>query len=121
MIRRGLRTCEAAGHGIRRACGRAAATMLAVLLSVLIGGRGPAEERRLDREQAESATSQPLALELNQASGERKLWQTHGHPHRHRNRGSAPAHARQPWETHGHPRKHAPTPRDGSANGPRAP
>jgi hypothetical protein len=119
MIRRGLRTCEAAGHGIRRACGQAAATLLAVLLSLLIGGRSPAEERRLDREQAEAAAAQPLVLLGRQDTAERKQWQTRGHPRRQR--VSSGTTARKPWETRGHPRKHAPTPRDGSANGPRAP
>jgi hypothetical protein len=180
-----------------------AATILALLLSLLVGGRSPAEERSRDGEAAQSTASprpvaggdvvepgqDPFFSNVGQTAAPaqvpvstpvpapvsvsesvpvsrkvaRKPWETRGHPRKaaavsesaavaepvampspqqpvsspvpaalasdsqlsnssvRRPRTSTSARVRKPWETRGHPRKVAPTPREGSANGPRAP
>ena len=91
--------------------------LLALILSLLSGGRATSAERRAELGSSTIAISAPVAPAP--APSARKPWETRGHP-RKRTRQVPVVRTRKPWETRGHPRK-APTPRQGSANGPRAP
>jgi uncharacterized membrane protein len=98
-----------------------AVALLALILSLFAGQRGSADEPRANRIGQRPAIAAPLtpAAQLI-ASAARKPWETRGHPSKAGKRQAA-APRRKPWQTRGHPRKAAPTPRLGSAHGPRAP
>lgn len=94
--------------------------LLALVLSLLTGGRGSASERRIERESGTASISAPAEAARTATPAARKPWETRGHARKAQRPDKTTTKARKPWETRGHPRK-APTPRSGSANGPRAP
>ncbi len=108
----------AAGSAPRRP---ALVVLLALLLSLLTGGRAPSAERRADDRPATPAIAAPVQTPHGGAANGRPLWRTRGHHRTARPRPADTRPARKPWMTRGHPRKPAPTTREGSAGGPRAP
>ena len=111
---------QGAGRKAERARRPVLVVLLALVLSLLTGGRGAASERRLERETGSAAISAPVDNARSATRTARKPWETRGHPRKAKRPAKSARIARKPWETRGHPRK-APTPRSGSANGPRAP
>lgn len=110
---------RAAGRG-RRDCQRPAlVVLLALILSLLSGGRATSAERRAEQGPSTTTISAPVATTPAVAKTARKPWETRDH-RRKPTTSATPQRTRNPWETRGHPRN-VPTPREGSANGPRAP
>ena len=97
----------------------AVVVLLALILSFLSGGRATSAERRAEQGPTTATISAPVATTPAAAKAARKPWEPRGHRRKHPKR-STTQRTRKPWETRGHPRK-VPTPREGSANGPRAP
>ena len=93
--------------------------LLALILSILSGGRATSAERRAEQGPSTAAISAPVANAPVASGVARKPWENRGH-RRRQAKNVTTQRIRKPWETRGHPRK-APTPRQGSANGPRAP
>jgi hypothetical protein len=98
-----------------------AVALLALILSLFAGQRGSADEPGANRVGQRPAIAAPVSPAAKPVSATaRKPWETRGHPRKAGKRPAASS-GRKSWQTHGHPRKVAPTPRNGSANGPRAP